>query len=436
MAAWVVVVLAGGCAEPLRESLFGAYRLSDGRLVSVRESTPETLRLRVYDSGETRRYSRADDGTWLAGEGLGSDALTGSTLSLDGDTLRLAYPDGAAVTGERVAFATRVQHVEVNGARLYLRLTLPSGDGPHPAVVIAHGSGDDAATRSYGTPDFFPAHGIASVVYDKRGTGRSSGTYTMDFHQLADDLVGITAWLADQPEVDPARIGVTGYSQGSWIGPLAAARSRQLSFVIANYGMIDSPRAEARGETEERFRKLGFDQQAVHEVGELADASIDTMASDYEDWSRFDALVGQYRDRPWMQQLDYPLADFQRWPHWLVRLVAPYVSVPGLRWDYTSMAALDELAARGIPSVWLVASHDTSAPNAFTLAELERRWQAGEPVEVRVLSPTDHGFVLFEERRDGTRRYGNHHPDYFEAEVAYLRRLAGLRPATSPDPAQ
>ena len=422
----IATILCAACSEPAPEHWHGAYRLSDGRLVSLRESTPETLRLRVFDSGETRRYVRGDDGGWHAGPELHPDALSASSLTVEEGTLTLSYANETAITGTRIDLPVIEHDLEVNGARLHVRLTLPSGGGPHPAIVLAHGSGDDAATRTYGTADFFPAHGVASVVYDKRGTGRSSGTYNMDFHQLANDLVEVAQWVAEQPGIDPTRIGVTGYSQGSWIGPLAASRSDRFSFVIASYGMIDSPRRELRLEAEERLRRRGHDEHAVREAGTLADAAVDVMVSDYRDWTRFDRLAEQFRDRAWMGDLDYPMTELLRWPQWIVRIAAGFVAAPGLPWDYTSVPALDGLAEKGIPSVWLIASHDRSAPNAFTLAELARRVDAGEPVEVAVLSPTDHGFLLFEENAAGERRYGNHHPDYFRTEVDYARRLSGL----------
>lgn len=40
----LVAAVGGDC--PIPEELPGAYRLEDGRLVSVRESAPETIRLR------------------------------------------------------------------------------------------------------------------------------------------------------------------------------------------------------------------------------------------------------------------------------------------------------------------------------------------------------------------------------------------------------
>lgn len=427
---WLAAILLaaglGGCGAALPESWFGAYRLADGRLVSVRESTPESLRLRIYDDGLSRRYERGDDGQWRGGSTPEPDALSDTTLTVEQATLIVTQPDGSTLTGERLALPQRQAFIDANGERLFALLTLPTGEGRHPAVIVAHGSGDDAATRTYPMADFFPPNGIATLIYDKRGTGQSSGTFTQDFVLLADDLVGAAAWLATQDGIDASHIGVSGYSQGGWIGPLAAARGDNLSYVVANYGMVDSPRVEARVEAEDRFRHLGYDAAVVAEVGELADASIDAMASGYRDWARFDATAERFQDRTWMNDLDYPVSDFLRWPHWAVRVVAPWVSEPGLRWDYNSMDALDSLAQRGIPSAWLIASDDSSAPNAFTLAEIERRAARGEPVSLHVFEHTDHGFLRYVENADGSRQYLNYHPDAYRTQVGYVRRYVGL----------
>ena len=57
------------------------------------------------------------------------------------------------------------------------------------AIVLVHGSGRDAATQYMYTGDHLPAHGIATLTYDKRGTGASTGEYTFDFELLARDVV-------------------------------------------------------------------------------------------------------------------------------------------------------------------------------------------------------------------------------------------------------
>ena len=58
------------------------------------------------------------------------------------------------------------------------RLLVLEGRGPHPVIVLVHGWG--ARTRNHVgaiVADVFARHGIAALVYDKRGTGGSEGDW-------------------------------------------------------------------------------------------------------------------------------------------------------------------------------------------------------------------------------------------------------------------
>jgi hypothetical protein len=48
-------------------------------------------------------------------------------------------------------------------------------------------------------------------------------------------------YLKSRSEIDKHRIGVWGLSRGGWLGPLAASRSKDISFVIAVSGPGVSP---------------------------------------------------------------------------------------------------------------------------------------------------------------------------------------------------
>ncbi len=409
--------------------MLGAYRMSDGTPVSIRQSGDDGLRLVRFSDGVTERYTSS-----------GGQRYTSSTSTSPADRLthsRIEFiPSGFAVvdeqserdTAQRIDAVQQIATIKAaDGVLLYARLTLPAGDGPHPAVILAHGSGDDAATRTYRTADLYPLFGIASLVYDKRGTGASGGTFTMDFELLANDLVAAADWLTAQPVIDETRIGVSGYSQGGWIGPLAASKSQRFAFVIANFGMIDSPRDEARLETLAILRERALDDRALAQADRLNNAAIDIVASNFSGgWDEFHRLLDEYADEPWIDQLDGTvLDDFVTYPEFGVRLVGPFMADDGLPWDYTSMSALDELAHRGIPSAWLIAEEDSSAPPEFTLAEIRRRAEAGEPVHLQTFPDTDHGFVLFEVV-DGQRIYGNYHPQAYVSELNWARRFLGL----------
>lgn len=119
-------------------------------------------------------------------------------------------------------------------------LTMPKTGRPLVAVVMITGSGpqDRDSTISAHKPfwvlaDQLAREGIAALRYDDRGIGKSGGDFgsakTSDF---ASDAAAAVAYLKSRPEIDQARIGVLGHSEGGLAAPIAAADSRDVSFVV------------------------------------------------------------------------------------------------------------------------------------------------------------------------------------------------------------
>jgi dienelactone hydrolase len=80
------------------------------------------------------------------------------------------------------------------------------------------------------------------LVYDTRGNGQSGGSYPGEsptastIAVLARDAAAAARFVAAQPEVDPARVGLAGHSQAGWIMPLAATRERAIRFLVSFSG--------------------------------------------------------------------------------------------------------------------------------------------------------------------------------------------------------
>src|SRR5262245_11956842 len=114
-------------------------------------------------------------------------------------------------------------------------LFVPDDGRRHPAIVLFHGSGPEP--RNTFMARWFAEHGVAALTYDKRGVGASTGDFrAVSFTALAADGLAAVALLKARSDVDSARIGVWGLSQGGWLGPLAASRSADVAFVIAVSG--------------------------------------------------------------------------------------------------------------------------------------------------------------------------------------------------------
>lgn len=118
-------------------------------------------------------------------------------------------------------------------------VTLPDGDGPHPAVVLVSGSGDQlrdselAGFRVFAVlADALADVGIASLRYDDRGVGGSSGDgLEATIEDRAADVVAAVELLRSRDDVDPGNIGLVGHSEGGLIAPIVANRSDGVAFV-------------------------------------------------------------------------------------------------------------------------------------------------------------------------------------------------------------
>ncbi len=192
----------------------------------------------------------------------GSGIALEGTLSADGQALDLEYRQGS-FTGHLPL--QRVEHVpglaprwqnplrpypyqeeEVTypggaaGQTLAGTLTLPSGGGPFPAVVLVTGSGPQGRDELVGyhrpflvLADYLTRRGIAVLRYDDRGVGQSTGRFDLaTTADLADDALAGVTYLRGHPEIDPGRIGIVGHSEGGMIAPMVASRSPQVALIV------------------------------------------------------------------------------------------------------------------------------------------------------------------------------------------------------------
>jgi pimeloyl-ACP methyl ester carboxylesterase len=108
---------------------------------------------------------------------------------------------------------------------------------------------------------------VAVLVPDKRGAGKSAGDWrSADFWELATDALAGVELLRNHEGVHPQRVGLVGLSQGGWIAPLAAARSRSVAFVVDVSGPSVPVREQVLHETVQDLKRAGASEAAIQEV--------------------------------------------------------------------------------------------------------------------------------------------------------------------------
>jgi dienelactone hydrolase len=214
----------------------GVYRLDDGHDVSVSLAGGRRLLL-DYDASEVHGLYRDAGTTWTIGAGLGTRDPAAGTATLAGGGIALSL-NGVTRHGARIPVRQLEVRFRSGGVNLAGTLTVPSSPGKHPAVAFVHGSG--ATPRNDGAvyTAYFLSRGFAVLAYDKRGIEQSGGAWpgeratNQSIDVYARDAEAAARFLAAQPEVDAARVGLTGASQAGWIMPLAASRERAIRFLV------------------------------------------------------------------------------------------------------------------------------------------------------------------------------------------------------------
>lgn len=290
-----------------------------------------------------------------------------------------------------------------HGTQLAGRLIEPASAGANaPLVVMVHGSERTSSTRS---PYAYAlaAQGLKVFAYDKRGTGESEGEYTQNFELLADDAA---AALEHARKVAAGRFGRAGYyggSQGGWVAPLAATRSKA-DFVAVGFGLVVSPINEDREQMLSEARAAGLSAQDVADIERLSQATAKLVTSHFSDG--FDALArvrDELKDKPWAQTLqgEYSGDMLRASDADLRRVGRALFDNLGLIWDYDAVAVLKRL---DLPLLWVLAEDDREAPIDTSRRALSALVDAGEPIDVYLFPDTDHGMFEYIEQPDGSRR--------------------------------
>ncbi len=141
-------------------------------------------------------------------------------------------------------FQVRNGEVQISGTLFYPEKAAQKV----PVLIFIPGSA--AETREAFLPYVKPItdSGCAVVIYDKRGTGKSTGDFikisskTSErlINERANDVLAIIKYLKSQERVDASKIGASASSQGTWVAHAIQRKSKSLGFLMCTSGGVAS----------------------------------------------------------------------------------------------------------------------------------------------------------------------------------------------------
>jgi len=214
-----------------------------------------------------------------------------------------AAPPTTAVSTKSVVFK--------NGdATLRGTLYLPASRRKVPAIVVFHGASEPLAN----TPlyrhvrDALPQLGVAVLLFDRRGSGASSGSRDVSYETLADDGIAGARALRQMPQIDATRVGYWGISQGGWLATFAAVRDAAAAFAVAVSAPLVTPESQMQFAMSNRLQVLGYGAADV-------DAMLYArrMRAGYlrgtNSYAEAVAAIAKIEQRPWFDLMYLPTAQ-------------------------------------------------------------------------------------------------------------------------------
>ena len=416
LAAAVPVVARAEAETPLQACYSGAYRFADGGFVVISPSDEGALRYRMSD-GRIGRVYPDDDKHFHGGPGWASREPRIADAAFDGcssDRLQFKLRDGPSGVATRVQVTRKTGTFSSIGNTLYGELFAPAK--PQALVVLVFGSGQDSAVTFNYVQHLLPLYDIAVFVYDKRGTGKSTGRFTVDFSELADDALAAVDYSRKLLNMPGVPVGLMGESQGGWIAPLAAVRA-PADFVVVSYGLAISPLDEDRNEVFDEMTAKGYDDSVMAKARELTSITGRIMLSRFtdglDDLRKFKAA---HAGEKWLNDAE---GDFTgpllRSPDDKFTELRAALGFDAIL-DYDAQAALRRVR---VPMLWVVAGKDTEAPSRPTLEFLRALQPAPPPLDIAVFPNADHG--ILEEGEQNGQPYARNAAGYFDLLAHWIR---------------
>jgi pimeloyl-ACP methyl ester carboxylesterase len=404
----------------------GAYQLPSNELIVIGR-TERRLYLHEPRTGRVRGLELVSGSSFRAGPSL----LIFSPVELEitfnknrnGAVASLSVKEtGAPARVARKATLYREEQVHFgrpDGVMLEGTLLTPTTKGPHPAVVLLHGSGQQDRNGYLSVmrfaADHFARHGIAALIYDKRGSGASGGNWaTATFDDMAADALSAMTLLQRRQGINTKQIGLWGSSQAGWVLAKATSMSKDIAFVISvsagGSGYTVAQQELYNVATE--MRAAGFSQSEIDEVIATRNLLFDFVRSGRAE--QYDAAIRRSQQnakiKDWLTPLSSEI-DLQKRDQWFLALDIDFDPMP--LWERYEG-----------PVLGLFGELDTSTPVKQVVPVFAKALAGRKNTDFAIkVFPKAHHIILEAETGSDSEleRLKRYAPGYFDTMTDWLR---------------
>jgi alpha-beta hydrolase superfamily lysophospholipase len=304
------------------------------------------------------------------------------------------------------AFANEAEVFFSNGEiHLSGTLLIPASEGRHPAIVLLHGSGPSKRSMYRPIAQKFTDAGFVTLIYDKRGTGKSEGSWIeASLDDLSNDASAAISFLKTRAEVKPDCIGVWGVSQAGWIAPLIKT---PFQFLIVITGGGASPFETEMYGYEMEWKHAGFTENEKDEARELLKQYFDYLRTGSKRSELLQAIE-KSKTKKWYASLslDRILPSDENRKNW--SWVAEYDPVP-------------DISKLKMPVLLFFGEKDFQTPTELAVKKWKEGLKAAKNSDftIRVFPNAAHAMTLGEHTAHGVFI-----PEYFETMTGWLNRRA------------
>lgn len=199
------------------------------------------LKLEISNAGITYEGTLNEENTFVGSFRQGGQSFP--MVLTFGEEERSPRPQEPVIPysyhSEEVKFKNEEAGIELAGT-----LTLPRQSGNFPVVILISGSGPQNRDQELAghkpflvLADFLTRNGIAVLRFDERGVGESTGVFSeATTYDFAADVQAAIDYLLGRAEIDKAKIGLIGHSEGGIVAPIVGERSKEVSFMVLMAG--------------------------------------------------------------------------------------------------------------------------------------------------------------------------------------------------------